>query len=441
MTERRRERLVSRWITAACAACTLGACEPAESASGVRITFSGSALGAEARVLGAQFERFERENPGITVELRPTPDAADQRHQLYVQWLNARVDDPDILQLDVIWTPEFAAAGWILPLDRYAPPVDSFFPASIRANQWDGRLYALPWFADVGMLYWRTDVLGRAPRDFDELARVAQTARDAGLPFGMVWQGARYEGLVTVFVEHLGGFGGEILDDSGRVRVDSDAAVRALRFMRASLDDDPRLVPRTALAWHEEETRFAFQNGQAALMRNWPYAYPLLQDSARSRVAGRFDIAPMPAAPGGTPTATLGGGQLAINAFSEHPDAAYRLIEFLLRPEQMLERARVVGQYPTRPALYADSAAAEALPVPAASALRILSHARPRPVTPVYTELSQILQIWLHRCLTGQLEPEQALASAAREMRALLDRVGLAERTSAGALDARERAR
>ncbi|HUF12268.1 MAG TPA: ABC transporter substrate-binding protein [Longimicrobiales bacterium] len=408
-------------------ACVLAGCEGAERPSGAHVTFSGSALGAEARILRTQFERFMAENPGISVELRPTPDAADQRHQLYVQWLNARVDDPDILQLDVIWTPEFAAAGWILPLDRFLPPTDSFFPAAIQANRWSGSLYAMPWFADVGMLYWRTDLLDEAPRDFDQLAGVAALARDAGIPFGLVWQGARYEGLVTVFLEHLGGFGGEILDERGRVRVDSEPAVRALRFMRASLVSDPPLVPRAALAWHEEETRFAFQNGQAVLMRNWPYAFPLMQDSARSSIAGRFDVAPMPSAPGGTPTATLGGGQLAINRYSEHPEAAYRLIEYLLRPEQMLERARVVGQYPTRPSLYDDPAAVEAMPVPPASARRIIQHARPRPVTPVYTELSQILQIWLHRSLTGQLEPEPALRSAAREMRALLDRVGLAE--------------
>lgn len=406
----------------------MAACGQPERTSGPHVTFSGSALGAEARVLRAQFDRFMQENPGITVELRPTPDAADQRHQLYVQWLNARVDDPDILQLDVIWTPEFAAAGWILPLDRFQPPIDSFFPATIHANRWEGTLYALPWFADVGMLYWRTDLLASAPRDFDELADVARIARDAGLRYGLVWQGARYEGLVTVFLEHLGGFGGEILDERGRVRVDSEAAMRALRFMRASLLEEPRLVPRAALAWHEEETRFAFQNGQSALMRNWPYAFPLMQDSARSAIVGRFDVAPMPAAPGGTPTATLGGGQLAINAYTEHPEAAYRVIEFLLRPAQMLERASVVGQYPTRPSLYDDPAAADALPVPPASARRIIEQARPRPVTPVYTELSQILQIWLHRCLTGQIEPEAALRSAAREMRALLERVGLAER-------------
>lgn len=398
-----------------------GAAEP-----GTVITFPGSAVGAEAEVLRRQLDRFMQEHPGIRVVARRTPDAADQRHQLYVQWLNARASDPDILQLDVIWTPEFAAAGWILPLDGFAPEVDAFFPVTVEANRWRGRLYALPWFVDVGMLYWRTDLLDAPPATLEELAAQAARAMErAGLPYGFVWQGARYEGLVTVFLEHLGAFGGEILDhETGRVTVDDEAAVRALRFMRDGLYESG-IVPRSVLTWQEEQARFAFQNGQAVFMRNWPYAYPLMQDSAQSRVAGRFAVAPMPAGEGGRPTAALGGSQLAINARTEHPEAAYALLEYLTRPEQMLERARVAGQYPTRRALYERPELADALAIPPDTVRAIVERAVPRPVTPVYTELSQILQVRLHRALTGQQEPAEALAAAAEEMRRLLRRIGL----------------
>jgi multiple sugar transport system substrate-binding protein len=130
---------------------------------------------------------------------------------------------------------------------------------------------------------------------------------------------------------------------------------------------------------------------------------------------------------GGAPTAALGGGQLAINANTEHPEAAYLLIDYLTRPEQMLERARGVGQYPTRVALYDDPALAAALVAPRPAEIRrIIERATPRPVTPVYTELSAILQVWLHRALTRQAEPGPALAAAARAMRVLLERVELA---------------
>ncbi|MGH7719603.1 MAG: extracellular solute-binding protein, partial [Gemmatimonadaceae bacterium] len=309
-------------------------------------------------VLTRQIARFMDRNPALRVEIQPTPDDATQRHQLYVQWLNARVGDPDILQLDVVWTAEFAAAGWILPLDRFAGAGGGFFPATIEANSWAGRLYAIPWFVDVGLLYWRSDLLDRPPGTVDELVRFAAACQSrpvsvptvpgaaaiasgtrclsnssngpqrvprgsvgkggapaSGVPFGIVWQGARYEGLVTVFVEYLGAFGGRIMDDEGRVLVDSPEAVRALTHMRDQIHRYG-VAPPEVLTWHEEETRFAFQNGNAVFMRNWPYASGLLRDSSASRVAGRFSIAPMPATPGGRPTATLGGAQLAINAHS-----------------------------------------------------------------------------------------------------------------------------
>lgn len=401
-----------------------GACGGAE-ADRVVITFPGSALGAEAEVLRLQLARFMETHPEIEVVQRRTPDAAGQRHQLYVQWLNARAGDPDVLQLDVIWTPEFAAAGWILPLEPFGVHVDEFFPATIEANRWNGKLFALPWFVDVGMLYWRTDLLERAPTTFAELTDVASRSR-AGetVPYGFVWQGARYEGLVTVFLEHLGGFGGHIMDAEGRIVVDAEPAVQALRYMHDAIYQEG-IVPQSVLTWQEEQTRFAFQNGQAVLMRNWPYAHAVMQDTLQSAVANRFSVSPMPRASGGRHTAALGGSQLAINANTEYPEAAFAVIDFLTQPEQMLERARIVGQYPTRPDLYQDPRLETVLSVPPGEIRPIIEGAVPRPVTPVYTQLSEFLQIWLHRALTRQETPERALSAAAVEMRRLLEKVEL----------------
>ena len=389
------------------------------------LMFAGSAVGAEADAIRGQLNRFHAMHPSIRVELRATPDAADQRHQLYVQWLNAHAPDPDVLQLDVVWTPEFAAAGWILDLDQFHAPTSDFFPAAVAANRWNGVLYALPWFIDVGMLYWRTDLMSHPPATIDDLQRLATVAIEQhGVPFGLVWQGARYEGLVTVFLEYLGGFGGAILDTDGRVALNSNAAVTALTTMRDEIHVD-RIVPPAVLTWQEEQVRFAFQNGQAAFMRNWPYAFTLLQDASQSRVAGRFRVASMPAGAGGAPTSALGGSVLAINAYTGDRDAAYRLIDYLLQPEQLLERARVVGQYPPRPTLYDTPALAEALPIAPHDARDIIDRAVARPVTPVYTELSEILQIALHRALTNQQEPRAALEEAAASIQALLDKAGL----------------
>jgi ABC-type glycerol-3-phosphate transport system substrate-binding protein len=388
------------------------------------LVFAGSAIGREGEMLRHQFTAFEAQHPDLHVEIRSVPDAADQQHQLYVQWLNAHAPEPDVLQLDAIATPEFAAAGWVLPLDAFHPATNEFFAATIAANRWKGSLFALPWFVDVGMLYWRTDLLDAAPSTFDELSTaVSRAQRDHGLPFGFVWSGARYEGLVTVFLEYLNGFGGRFLDEAGRVVVDSDAGIRALTALGDTIYRD-RTSPPDVLAWQEEQTRFAFQSGRAVAMRNWPYAYPLLADPAASRVAGRFAVGLMPHAAGGTSVATLGGQQLAINARSRHPAAAYALVKHLTSPEQMLERARIAGEYPARPALY-DRREMAALGAPPDQIRRIIEHAVPRPVTPVYAELSELLQVHLHRALTRQQEPGAALHSAAAEMNDLLVRTGL----------------
>jgi multiple sugar transport system substrate-binding protein len=414
-------RPLARAAVVVAAAATLTACHagPARRV----LTISGSAVGREADLVRTQIARFAAAHPEMTVELRPAPDASDQRHQLYVQWLNAHAGDPDVLQLDVVWTPEFAGAGWILPLDRFHPDTDRFFAATVAANRWDQRLYALPWFVDVGMLYWRTDLVGRAPETFEELDRAAHGAISENTPFGFVWQGARYEGLVTVFLEFLGAYGGAILDASGRVAVDEPAAVAALTAMKRELSDG--IAPEAVLTWQEEQTRFAFESGQAVFMRNWPYAAALLADPEQSRVAGRFAVAPMPGGPNGASTAALGGSELAINAFSDQPDEAYALVDYLLQPEQELERARVVGQYPPIRALYDTPDLAQGLHADPEALRRIIDRATPRPVTPIYSELSEILQIALHRALTGQAAPDEALSSAAADLQRALGRAEL----------------
>lgn len=391
------------------------------------VTFSGSALGAEGELLTRHVARFEQANPGIHIRIQRTPDDATQRHQLFVQWLNARAGEPDILQLDVVWTPEFAAAGWLLPLDKWKPNASEFFASTIAANTWAGSLYAIPWYMDVGMLYWRTDLLSRAPTTMDELADDARRARAKGTPYGIVWQSARYEGLVTSFVEFLGAFGGRILSEDGRVVVDSPEGIRALTLMRDLLTSGA--APADILTWHEEESRFAFQNGAAAMMRNWPYAVTLLKQPRDSRVAGKFAVAPMPGAPGGAPTATLGGGALAINAFTTHPDAAWKVVEFFTAPEQILDRTRLSG-YPPRAALYDDPRLGEILPIPLTLARSIVEHAVPRPATPIYSQLSELLQIDLHRALSGQMPPDRALHEAAKSMTALIERTHVRELTA-----------
>jgi multiple sugar transport system substrate-binding protein len=395
------------------------------------IRFAGTAVGAEGAVLARQIARFEQLHPTVDVEMIATPDAADQRHQLYVQWLGAASSTPDVLQLDVVWPAELASAGWLLPLDGRGVDEAAFVPAAIDAARWRGRLYAVPLFVDSGMLYWRTDLVERAPTTFAELDAMARDAmKRHGVRYGLVLQGARYEGLVCVFVEYLGAMGGSILTDDGRVAL-GDPARRALQVLRDQLRDG--IVPTAALGWHEEEARFAFARGDAVFMRNWPYAYPLVEDPRESRVAGNVGVAPMPAGMGGSATAALGGAQLGINARSRHPDVAFALVEYLTAPEQAVERARAAGLYPPRLALYRSGALDGVLPIAPGDALAVVERAIARPSTPMYAELSSALQVQLHRALAGQIDVDAAVTAAADDVSRVLeeaDDVGEASRVS-----------
>jgi multiple sugar transport system substrate-binding protein len=394
------------------------------SKKGTVIKFPASAVGKEREVLEAQLAEFHQKHSDIRVEVQVTPDDANLKHQRFVQWLNARTSDPDLLQLDVIWTAEFASAQWIMPLDRFQPDTGDFFPGTVQACRYDGKVYALPWFVDVGMLYYRTDMIDAPPTTLQALADQASTAmKKYNVSQGFVWQGAAYEGLVCVFVEHLKAFGGQILDDQGKVVVDSDQAVRALTFMRDCIYTRG-VVPEATLQWKEDETLSQFLNGHAVFLRNWPYAYAVLQDkNKKSKVINKFAVAAIPpGSPQGQAAATLGGQLLAINAYTDHPEEAYQVLSFLTSPKQMKERARRASQFPPRKSLYEKDQLKGILSIPPQQAVQAIQNATPRPVTPFYAELSGILQISLHQALTRQVEPREALQQAAEKMRAVLAR-------------------
>lgn len=383
------------------------------------VTFPASAVGQEGELLREQVARFERLHPDVRVVLRDISDQADQRHQLYVQWMAARASDPDVLQLDIVWMAEFANAGWLLPLDVDADDLADFLAAPRSAVAWQGRRWGLPWFVDVGMLYYRTDILPHAPRTLAELEAMARD-RPAEVAYGLVWQGNRYEGLITVFTEYLGAFGGAVLDDGGAVAVDGPEAVAALRAMRDEIREG--IVPRIALTWDEEKTRYAFQRGDALMLRNWPYAIAAIRRDPASRVKGDFAVAPMPPAPGGRASAALGGQVLAINRYSDAAPSSRELIAFLTAPEQMAERARRLAQFPARRSVYGADLGT-VLGVPVDAALRLVEAAVSRPVTPLYAEISEVLQIQVHRALAGDAEPEAALRVAAVRIRGILARM------------------
>jgi multiple sugar transport system substrate-binding protein len=373
------------------------------SAGPIRLIFKHHKVFGDPQYTENLLRRFEAENPGVIVESQTLPASTDEQHQFYVTNLEARASDFDVFALDVIWPPEFARAGsassstdgdteqqrgWLLDLTPYFPQADlsEMIPGPVEADRFNGRLYAVPWYVDAGMLYYRKDLLDKhgfaAPATFEELMVAAKTILEReNNPqlHGFIWQGRQYEGLVCVTLEYIWGNGGDVIAGDGRVAIADAPAVEALAFMRRLVEE--KVSPPLVTTADEEMTRHIFGSGRAIFMRNWPYAYSLMQDAANSPVRGKLGITVMPHFEGGKSAATLGGWQLGVNRFSRQKEAAVALVKSLMRRESQKYLTLHTGLKPAWKDLYADPELVAAQPF-VARLLPVMLTARPRPVTP-----------------------------------------------------------
>ena len=427
MSTLRAPECMRRWARAlllACAAVLLPACGADGPAPGSTvIVFKHGKLFGDPAPLRGLLDEFERLHPGIVVREQTLPASSDEQHQFYAINLQAKSRAFDVLAVDVIWVAEFAHAGWLQELTPQLPPRErsAFFAGPIEAVTHQGRIYAVPWFVDAGLLYYRKDLLEKyglpVPRTWGELVRTAQAvmAREPGIA-GFVWQGKQYEGLVCNALEYVWSNGGEVLS-AGRVVLDTPRNREALAFM-ADLVHRYRVTPASVTTATEEPSRHVFGQGRALFLRNWPYAWRLFQDP-RSRVYGKVGVTLLPHFEGGASAATLGGWQLAVNRHSRYPVAAGELVRFLTSERAQKRLALAYGFQPARVALYRDAEIRAAQPF-LATLERVFAAARPRPVTPYYVRVSQVLQSELSAIVAGLRTPHAALAASERKLRKIL---------------------
>jgi multiple sugar transport system substrate-binding protein len=389
------------------------------------IVFKHSKFFGDPDAFDALLRRFERENPGFRVKSEALPNSSDEQHQFYVINLQARSADFDVLALDVVWGAEFARAGWLREIGPWFSPDEQqqFFRGPLEAVTYEGKVYAVPWFVDAGLLYYRKDLLEALglgpPQTWEELVADARRVQ-AEHPgrYGFVWQGKQYEGLVCNALEYLWSNGGAVLRD-GRVVIDSPENRTALAFMRGLIRED-HVSPPLVTTLTEEPSRNLFGNGKSIFLRNWPYAWSLFQQPD-SAVKGKVGVAVLPHFPGHESAATLGGWQLGINAYSRHPEAAERFIRFLTSYDAQKALAMAYAMNPTRKKLYQDPDLIAAQPF-TTRLYDVFEHARPRPVTPYYVMISQVLQSEFSAVLVDRKTPEAALAAAQAQIEQILKR-------------------
>ena len=375
-------------------------------------------------VFAGLVNNFNAQNNGVHVTYNSNaPADTGQLLTILTTMLRARGSSIDVFPMDIIWPAEFGANGWTVP-------VDSKWPASDRANYlsgplqgctYNGKLWAAPYRTDAGLIYYRKDIISTPPTTWDELTTMAKAAAPSKAKFGYLWQGAQYEGLVCNFTEVLYGYGGSVLDpnDPKKVTVNSPEAMAALTLMAGWVGT---ISPRAVTTYKEEDSRSAWQDGDSAFMRNWPYAYSLGNDPSTSKIANKFEVHPM--LYGGSNTtghSSLGGWQYGINAFSKNPDASWKFIQHQLTPASQKTLAEQLSLTVTLKSIYTDPEVLAKNPFFAKLAPVFLT-AQPRPVSPFYPDVSNAIQLRIHNALTKQASPADTLTALAADLQTIVNK-------------------
>lgn len=348
----------------------------------------------------------------------------------------------DVIGADIIWTAEFAQKGWIEDLsgrfyDSYNP--DQFVDAAMTSTVYRNRVWAVPWFTSAGMLYYRQDLLEKSgfsgpPRTWSELKEMAQKVQqDSGTQYGLVFQGAEYEGGVTNALEFIwstlgrvltgnvsvAGAFGLVVVDPNVVVVNSEDSARGLDIARSLIVDG--VAPEAVTGFREKDSYEAFLAGDAVFMRNWPFVYKLIDNPELSSISSdQVNIAPIPVAEAENPSfSCLGGWNMMINAFSSKQEAAWEFIRFATSAEQQKQRAVSGSFLPTLRSLYEDEEVIQQAPV-AKLGREAVSNSRVRPISPYYSDMSPRIARAFNHVLKGQITGQQAVEKLQTELQAIL---------------------
>ncbi|MFQ4141711.1 ABC transporter substrate-binding protein [Chlorogloeopsis sp. ULAP02] len=369
-------------------------------------------------------QSFEEKNPGIRINIVEGPNATNLLEDLYTSAFILGDSPYDLVNMDVIWTPKFAAAGWLLDLtDRTTEKeLAAFSKKDVEGGRYEGRLYRIPMRSDVGMLYYRQDLLQQAgfnpPETFADLIKISQALQQKDkINWGYLWQGRQYEGAAAMFVEVLEGFNGYWVNpETLEVGLDKPETLKAIAFLKDTIQKG--ISPPGVTTYIEEDTRRIFQSGQVAFLRSWPYVWPLA-NAEDSPIKGKIAIKPMVSASGQSGGACLGGWGLGISKSTRHPEEAWKAIQYFTSEEAQRQFILQAGFVPSRRSLFTDPQIVSKYPhYP--QLLEVVDQAVLRPPIAQYAQASDILQRYLSAALTNRMTPETAMKAAAEETRRLL---------------------
>lgn len=368
------------------------------------IVFATQGLGGEGTATQAAVAAFEKAYPNIKVSILSLSPVSDVALQQLEQHFISGSSTPDVITADVTYPATFARAGWIQNLAKDHPDTSAFFAGQMASGEYKGGVYAIPWFINAEGLYYRTDLIKTPPTTVSALVADAKAAmaKDKSLKEGLAFEGDKYEGAVTAFQS----FGGQ-LSLPTLSNIDTPANVAALKLMSDAVNTY-HIAPQAVSTWQEGQVQAAWQSGQTPFALNWPYLFQL-SEAKGSNLAGKTGWIPFPSASGGTPQASLGGDDLAINAKSTHQAAAWKFIQFLTSVSVQITRAINAGDPPSIQAAYTSALFSKAPYYQQEQG--VFKYATPRPVSPVYTQISSQLQTMISSVLSGQETASAALTA------------------------------
>ncbi|MFC0623759.1 ABC transporter substrate-binding protein [Kribbella deserti] len=372
-----------------------------------------------------QVDAWNAEHPDEKVEVKELPESADQQRAQMIQNAQSKSDAYSVLNLDVVWTAEFAANRWVveLPPDQF-PDLDKLIPATVDTGKYRDKLYAVPVTSDGGLLYYRKDLLDKAgaqpPKTWDEMTAACLKVQALPEAKGMscyAGQFEKYEGLTVNFSEAVNSAGGVVVGEDGKPNVDTPEALAGLTQLVNGFKS--KAIPSAAITYKEEEGRRAFQEGKLLFHRNWPYVYALAgKTDGSSKIAGKFAVAPLPGKDG-PGVSTLGGHNYAISAFTKNKATAADFIKFMSSEERQKANVEKTSQAPTWAALYEDADLQKQFPYLAPLKASIDS-AKSRPKVVKYGDVSTAIQEAAYNALTMKSEPKKALTDLQTKLSSLI---------------------
>ncbi|MFJ6158676.1 ABC transporter substrate-binding protein [Pseudarthrobacter sp. NPDC092184] len=359
-----------------------------------------------SNVVRPLLDKWNAAHPDEQVTFKEQTDQADQQHDDLVQNFQAKNENYDVVSVDVVWTAEFAARGWLQPLEgAMAVKTDGMLEPTIEAGSYQDKLYTAPVSSDGGILYYRKDLVPEAPKTWAEMMDMCSIAKENNIGC-YAGQFKQYEGLTVNASEAINSAGGSVLGDDGKPNLTTPEAEEGLNNLIDAFKNGN--IPAEAITYQEEESRRAFQEGKLLFLRNWPYVYNLATTEGSSQVK---DVLGMAALPGkdGPGASSLGGHNAAISVYSKNKATALDFVNFLIEEEQQKFFATQGSLAPVLGDLYEDQELVAKLPYLPVLKTSI-ENAVPRPVTPFYPAVTQAIQENSYAALKGEKSAEQALA-------------------------------